>query len=221
MTAAAGEAPGGSALPLAFEEYLRLSAEIPGWIRGKQAEALARASLALPGAPVIVQIGTFFGSAAILLAASCKLRGSGRLYCVDPFDCSGDDFSVPHYRRLLAEVGGGSLRAHFDANIRRAGLRDWVEVIAARAEDAAPRWTRPIDMLALNGDQSPAGARAAYDLWAPFLEPGGMLAVHNSAPGPHYPGHDGHRLLVEQQIRPPAYTGIRLVVATTFARRAH
>lgn len=204
----------------ALEPYLRLSAEIPGWIRGEQAEALALASFALPAAPVIVQIGTFFGSAAVLLAGARQLQGSGRVYCIDPFDCSGDDFSVPHYRRILVEAGGGTPRVHFDRNIRGAGLQRWVEAIEGRAEDIAAGWTAPIDLLALNGDQSPVGAHAAYRAWAPFLKPGGVIAVHNSAPGPHAAGHDGHRRLVEEEIRPPAYGDVRSVGATTFARRA-
>ena len=204
----------------ALQPYLRLSAETPGWIRGAQAEALALESFALPGAPVLVQIGTFFGSAAVLLAGARKLKGSGQLYCVDPFDGSGDDFSLPYYAAILAKAGGGRLRDHFERNIRRAGLDDWVMVLEGRAEDIARTWTGAIDLLALNGDQSPAGARAAYEAWSPFLRTGGTIAVHNSAPGPHAETHNGHRLIVEQEILPPAYTDIRLVGATTFARRA-
>jgi predicted O-methyltransferase YrrM len=167
-----------------------------------------------------VQIGTFFGSAAVLLAGARKLRGSGKLYCIDPFDCSGDDFSVPHYTRLLAEAGGGGLREHFEHNIRRAGVEDWVEVLQGRAEDIAPGWTRPIDLLALSGDQSPEGARAAYAAWSPFLKPDGIIAVHNSAPGPRAENHSGNRRIVEEEIRPPGYIDIRAAGATTFARRA-
>ncbi len=214
----------------ALAAYVRIAEEIPGWIRGAQAEALAHASLALPGAPIpgapipgapiIVQIGTFFGSAAVLLAGARKIKGAGKLYCVDPFDCSGDDFSVPYYQQLLAAAGSGSLRDHFEHNIRRAGLDAWVEVLQGRAEDFAPLWSTPIDMLALGGDQSPAGARAAYECWAPFLRPGGTIAVHNSAPGPRPEGHSGNRRIAVEEIVAPAYADISLVVATTFARRA-
>src|SRR5207244_13208563 len=76
-----------------LEPYLRLSEEIPGWIRGEQAKALAYASFVLPGVPTIVQIGSFFGAAAILLAGARRAKGSGKVFCVDPFDCSGDEFS--------------------------------------------------------------------------------------------------------------------------------
>src|SRR5690349_1726431 len=140
--------------------FLRISEQLPGWIRGEEAEGLALTSLALPGSPVIVQIGTFFGSATVLLAGARRLRGTGKVHCVDPFDCSGDDFSVPHYRRLLAEAGNGPLRSHFESNIRLAGLEDWIEVHTGRAEEMIHGWTTSIDMLALGGDQSPAGARA-------------------------------------------------------------
>jgi MMP 1-O-methyltransferase len=203
-----------------LSSYLRLSAQIPGWIRGEQAEAVARASLELLGAPTIVQIGTFFGSAAVLLAGARKIRGAGRVYCIDPFDCSGDTFSVPYYQRILADAGGGPLREHFNRNIEQAGLGDWVEVIEGRAEDVARGWSLPIDMLALGGDQSPVGARTAYDAWSPFLRAGGTIAVHNSAPGQHAQDHDGNRRIVVEEIIAPVYVDAWLVGGTTFARRA-
>src|SRR5439155_264773 len=80
-------------------------------------EVVARASLALGHNPVIVEIGVFLGSCTVLLAGPRRRCGSGIVHCVDPFDGSGDAFSVPHYRRILDSLGGGSLRYHFDANI--------------------------------------------------------------------------------------------------------
>jgi hypothetical protein len=200
--------------------YLRISEQLPGWIRGDEAEALALVSFSLPGSPIIMQIGTFFGSAAVLLAGARKLRGSGMVHCVDPFDCSGDDFSVPHYNRFLAASGGGQLRVHFERNMRYAKLEDWIEVHECRAEELALGWSIAIDMLALGGDQSPAGARAAYESWLPFLKPGGTIAIHNSSPREYAPTHDGNRRIVAEDIIPPYYTDIRLVEHTTLARRA-
>jgi hypothetical protein len=62
--------------------------------------------------------------------------------------------------------------------------------------------------------------REAYDSWAQFLKTGGTIAVHNSAPGNHTAEHDGHRCLVEEEIRPPRYGNICLVSSTTFATKA-
>jgi hypothetical protein len=74
-------------------------------------------------------------------------------------------------------------------------------------------------MIFFDGDQSRAGVREAYESWSRFLTPDGIIAVHNSAPDNHRPDHDGQRLLVEEEIRPPHYADIRLVYSTTFARK--
>ena len=200
--------------------YLDESIYLPGWYRAEEAQTLALTSHALPEGAVIVEIGSFLGSGTVLLAGPRKVRGSGRVHCVDPFDCSGDAFSVGVYQKLLTAVGGGSLRHHFDENLERAGLATWVDVHQGRADAVAADWTLPIDLLVLDGDQSRGGARAAYESWLPFLKPGGIIAVHNTAPRVYAPDHDGNRQLALEEIRPPYFTDVRLIGATTFARRS-
>ena len=73
---------------------LRQSQAIPGWTRDAEAVALAKLAYRLPRNAVIVEIGSFLGSGAVLLAGARKLRGSGRVHCVDPFNGSGDSYSV-------------------------------------------------------------------------------------------------------------------------------
>lgn len=200
-------------------DCLKLSQTIPGWRSGTDAEELARASFALVGDPVIVEIGAFLGRSTVLLAGPRCLRGSGKVYCVDPFDCSGDPFSVPHYEEILASIGGGPLETHFIENIRRGQLSDWVEIRRGHAKEVAENWEKPIDLLLLDGDQSPSGARLAYESWVPFLKNGGLIALGNSKVGDYAEGHDGNRRLAVEEIIPPAYDDIRQLVRMTFARR--
>lgn len=200
-----------------LESYLRLSETVPGWTRGDEARELMRISFSLPADAIIVEIGAFFGAGTILLAGARRISGSGQVHCVDPFDCSGDSFSVPHYQRIVQEHGGGSLRGHFERNIRAAGLNPWVRTHQGRADEVVRTWSTPIDLLFLDGDQSKRGARSAYDGWARFLRAGGIIAVHNSAPENKTAEHDGHRCIVEEEIRPPHYDSIRLVSSTTLA----
>jgi predicted O-methyltransferase YrrM len=200
--------------------YLDESIYLPGWYRDEEAQALALISYSLPEEAVVVEIGSFLGSGTLLLAGPRKVRGSGKVHCVDPFDCSGDAFSVPVYQKLLAAVGGGSLRQRFEENIARAGLTSWVEVHQDRADDLAAAWTSPVDLLVLDGDQSRAGARATYENWFPFLKPGGTIAVHNTAARVYGPDHDGNRQLALEQILSPQFTDVRLIGATTFARKS-
>jgi hypothetical protein len=203
-----------------LKEYIRISSMIPGWTRNEDAEELARASFSLGKDAVIVETGAFLGCCTVLLAGARCVRGSGEVHAVDPFDCSGDAFSVPYYRAIVASLGGGSLRDHFEANIQRAGLNKWVQVHQGRAAEVAATWERPIDLLLLDGDQSPRGAREAFHSWLPFLKPGGVIVLRNTKPREYAEGHDGHRRLVVEEIFPPRFTDVRLVGATTFARRA-
>jgi predicted O-methyltransferase YrrM len=203
-----------------LQEYIRISSMIPGWTRNEDAEELARASFSLSTDAVIVEIGAFLGCCTVLLAGARRVRGSGQVHSVDPFDCSGDAFSVPHYRNIVASLGDRSLRDHFEANIQRAGLNSWVQVHQGRSAEVAATWELPIDLLLLDGDQSPRGAREAFDSWLPFLKFGGVIVLRNTKPREYAEGHDGHRRLVVEQIFSPRFTDVRLVGATTFARKA-
>jgi MMP 1-O-methyltransferase len=200
--------------------YQALSEKIPGWTRNVEASALAERAYALDGEAVIVEVGSFFGSSTVLLAGARKRKGSGIVHCVDPFDGSGDSCSTPHYSAIIMAFSQRSPREHFDENLSAAGLSDWIEVHQGKAEDFASDWATPIDLLFLDGDQSPAGARAAYEAFEPWLKPGGFIALHNSAPREYAPEHDGHYLLAANEVQEPKYIERVLVGSITFARKA-
>jgi predicted O-methyltransferase YrrM len=176
--------------------------------------------LSLPPDAEVVEIGSFFGSGTVLLAGPRKSRGSGKVHAVDPFDCSGDPRSTPIYERVLLKAGGGSLRDHFDENMRNAGLSAWVEVHQGLAGEIAANWARPVDMIYIDLDVSGEAAGAAYDSWSPFLKPGGIIVVHNSEPDDQRPDDHNSPPPIEERIRPPRYTDIRVVDGNTFARKA-
>jgi len=199
----------------AMKEAIQLSEAIPGWCRGAEAKELFSQAYALADDPIIVEIGSFLGSSSVLLGNARRARGSGKIHCVDPFDCSGDSFSKPIYEKLA----GNGLRQQFDRNIEEACLSDWVEVHQGAAELVAEYWRDPIDLLFLDGDQSPIGARVAYDAWSRFLKPNGVIAIHNSDPRIYAEDHDGHRRIVVGEIHSPAFGEIRLAATTTFAKK--
>ena len=191
---------------------------IPGWTTREEAAALAQASYGLADDAVVVEVGSFLGKSSVVLAGARRLRGSGRLHCVDPFDGSGDAPSVSSYQAIVAQ-SPMTLRQRFDANISRAGLQRWVITHHSIAQTIARTWTAPIDMLFLDGDQSPSGARSAYESFAPYLKPGGILALHNSSDRVYVRDHDGYRRLAVETLHPPAWTDIRCVDSTTIARK--
>lgn len=198
--------------------YLKQSSRIPGYTRGAEAVALSLMCYRLPAGAVVVEIGAFLGSSTVLLAGARKLRGSGEVHCIDPFDASGDPYSVPSYR-AVASGHPASLRERLEDHIRQADLVPWVTVHQGTAESVSRTWRQSVDMIYLDGDQSPEGARRAYDCWAPFLKVGGIMAIHNSSAKAYEDGHDGQRRLVLETVRPPAYHQLSCAGTVTFARK--
>ncbi len=192
---------------------------IPGWVSGQAAREVAARSYMLAGDPVIVEVGVFMGRSTVLLAAPRRRRGSGKVFCVDPFDCSGDEFSVPFYQKELAGTGAASLEDVFRQNLQRRSLEPWVVVLKGGSSNVIVGWTRPIDLLLLDGDHSPSGARAIFDLWSPHVKPGGQIILHNTGSRTYADGHDGNYRIATQQLVAPRYTGCRQIDYTTYATK--
>lgn len=199
-------------------KYFTLSQRIPGWTEAEESIALAYACLALPPNAVVVEIGAFLGRSTVLFAGARKCAGSGHVHSIDPFDGSGEAYSLADYRRILAR----SSRSQFDRyrhNLRRAGLSDWVTPHKGTAEEVGPAWSLPIDMIFLDGDQSPEGARRAFDLFVPHLKRGGIVALHNSSEREYSATHDGHYQLRLTALPQPHFTDLHVIDTTTMARK--
>jgi len=201
-------------------DFLQAALKVPGWREREKAAAVYGAGYSRPDHAVIVEVGAFLGRSSILLAGARKLRGSGKVHCIDPFDCSGDAASVPIYDQILSDMGGGDLRNHFEQNLRAAGVREWVEIHQQHAADAAAAWTLSVDLLLLDGDQSPEGARAAFDAFLPHLKSGGILIMGNSTPRNYLPTHDGNWLIASTTVVYPAFIDPRRVGTATIAVKA-
>lgn len=202
-----------------MRSYVELAARVPGWTRGVAADELAIACRSLTGEAVIVEIGAFMGSATVVLGGSRRLAGRGMVHSIDPFDGSGDEFSTPVYSEMVEDVGV-TQRERFDRSIAEADVADRVTVHTGTAQSVIGSWSTPIDLLLLDGDQSPAGARSAFDLWEPWLHTGGVIAITNSAPRSFAPDHDGQFLVADRLVVAPRFRDRRIVGSWTFAVKA-
>ncbi len=204
-----------------IQEIINKSEHVRGFTRGEEAVELVRLAYGLDPCETVVEIGSFLGSSAILLAGARWLAGYGTVHCIDPFDGSGDAFSEPYYRESI----NGLKACGFDKplinlfwdNLQKSGFADEVRTWVGRAEEVGTYWYKPIDLLYMDGDQSPQSTRTVWDLFSNYLKPGSVVALHNSEPGNDRETHDGHRLLVEQELRSPVFSDVRLIGTTTFA----
>jgi predicted O-methyltransferase YrrM len=202
----------------AMGPYLNRARRIPGWLGMAESIAVARAVLALPPDPTVLEVGSFLGRSTVVIGGALTVRGDGVVHAIDPFDGLGDDFSATVYEEIRA-TSGQSLRRRFDDNVAGAGVTERVRVHVGTAETVAPEWTEPIDLLFLDGDQSVAGAHRAFALMSPFLRPGGVVALHNSKDRDYAPDHDGNRQVVLRDLPLGGWSPVFTVETTTFARR--
>ena len=131
-------------------------------------EAAALAEL-VAGRGTVVEIGVYEGGSAVVL---CRALGpDATLHLVDPFTEGGWALragmrGVPAAaRRVIARASrdGPAVCWHIDFSQRLAA-----------------RWSDSVDVVFVDGDHSEAGCRADWDLWHPFVVPGGLVLFHDA-----------------------------------------
>ena len=130
-----------------IQRLVHAALSVSGWREGDALAEVALASLALGDGATLVEVGVFMGRSAVLLAGPHRLRGSGKVHCVDPFDCSGDAFSIPHYFNMLEATGSDSLEDVFRKNMSRLGFDPWIEVHKGTSREVGAGWSKPIDLI--------------------------------------------------------------------------
>jgi predicted O-methyltransferase YrrM len=139
-------------------------ATVPGWLTEGQARMLWEAVCRLPEGATVVEIGSHQGRSTIILGHAARTVGA-RVVAIDAF-VDG---------RLF---GGASTRDRFTANIEAAGLTDVVELVVGYSTKLRRTWTRPFDLLYVDGKHD--YWTYVDDLrWSAHLPPGGEVLVHD------------------------------------------
>ncbi|MCT2582772.1 class I SAM-dependent methyltransferase [Actinophytocola sp. S1-96] len=139
-------------------------AEIPGWLTEDQARMLWDAVRRLGPGATVVEIGSHQGRSTIVLGHAARTVGA-RVVAVDAF-VDG---------RLF---GGAGTRDRFEANVKEAGLDDVVELVVGYSTELRRGWTRPFDLLYVDGKHD--YWTYVDDLrWSAHLPPGGEILVHD------------------------------------------
>ena len=159
---------------------------IKGFLAPEEGEALY--ALTLETAPVgpALEIGSYCGKSTVYLAAAAA-RADGLVYAVDHHQGSeehqpGEEYHDPALYR--AEDGVMDSFAEFRRTLRRAGLEGYVVPIVAPSGRAARYWHTPLGLVFIDGGHSEEAAHTDYRAWAPWVAPGGVLAIHDIFPDP-------------------------------------
>lgn len=146
---------------------------VEGWLTEAQARRLAARARRVPATGQIVEIGSYRGRSAIVLARAAQ---GARVYAIDPH--AGNDRG-PREIHGSAEAGEADNRT-FHENLAQAGVAAAVEHLRLPSQAALTSVRGEVDLVYVDGAHRYRPARDDLDAWGARVAPGGTLAVHDS-----------------------------------------
>ncbi|MEV6209829.1 class I SAM-dependent methyltransferase [Kitasatospora sp. NPDC051914] len=147
------------------------------------------------GLPVL-EIGTYCGRSAVLLADAARRTGTVAL-TVDHH--RGSEEQQPgweyHDPTLVdPEVGRMDTLPSFRRTLFHAGLEDHVVALVGRSPQIAALWGGRLALVFIDGGHTDEHATGDYEGWAPHLAEDGLLVVHDVFPDPEDGGQAPYRV---------------------------
>src|SRR5690606_4406656 len=162
--------------PPNFAHALALIDGIEGWLSTDQAERLWKAAVPLTEGARLVEIGSFRGRSAVILATAA---GPGtNLVAIDPH--AGNDRGDLRGEGETQEEEAEIDHKAFNANLEAAGVRDRVHHIRKFSHDAIDDVPDAIDLLYVDGAHQYEPAVGDIRAFGAKVKPGGTMLVHDS-----------------------------------------
>lgn len=161
--------------------WLQVADEAAGWLHESEGPALHRYALESAHLGPLCEIGGYAGKSACWIGAAAREAGTV-LFSVDWH--RGSPEMAPdrecHDPDMVGTDGVFDTLPHFRRNIRAAGLEAHVIPVAGSSPTVGRFWTIPLSFLFIDGAHDAEGVQADYDLWAPHVLSGGILAFHDT-----------------------------------------
>ena len=199
-----------------MDAELRKAAEAAtGFMPAYEGLALYETAQAYAAVGPVLEVGSFCGKSAIYLAAGIRgARERGiRQQVVTVDHHRGSEEHQPgweYYDSSLEDPSTGRIDTlpRLRATLAAAGVEDDVIAIVGRSADVARLWRTPLGMLFIDGGHTHAAAQQDYAGWAPWVAPGGALAIHDVFPDPA-DGGQAPFLIYERALASGAFTEVR------------
>jgi len=124
-------------------------------------EVISEIICKLPPSPSILEIGTFRGLSAIMMA---KARPDVTVLTIDPHIGIESSNLTSSYEEVIS-------------NLKKAQVQDRVKHFPISSKDFVP--SSPVDILFIDGDHSFAGVSFDYHKFKPFVKKGGFIIFHD------------------------------------------
>lgn len=161
---------------MTFEEVWPIINNIPGWLHDKDARTLFDLVSNLSGERTIIEVGTFCGRSAVLLA----LASQHKVICIDPMVIGPDDAN----HMTVTEMDVLTL----EENIRKYPQIEWMRLRSCDVD------LHPVDgcvfkpacMIYIDANHQYPSPREDYLAFHEYLSPGAVVAFHDW--GKTFPG---------------------------------
>lgn len=157
-----------------FTEVFTSLRDVEGWMTKYQARRLWDRSSALGPGARIVEIGSYHGRSAIVLA-SAAVDGV-EVVAIDPH--GGNDRGPQQYEGELEH--GQRDHETFVENITRAGVIERIRHVRKASQDATGDVPGDIELVYIDGAHRYHPAKADIERWGSKVTPGGTLLIHDT-----------------------------------------
>ncbi len=170
----AGPASGSPSEHRPFEQVFDSLTEVQGWMTQAQAQRLWSAAARLPAPARIVEIGSYHGRSAIILASASA--DGVEVFAIDPH--AGFDRGP---QQIEGEFEDGQ-RDHetFLRNLGAAGVTGRVTHVRKPSQQATDDVPGLVEVVYIDGAHRFEPARADIVRWGAKVAPGGTLLIHDS-----------------------------------------
>ncbi|MBU3907033.1 MAG: class I SAM-dependent methyltransferase [Nanoarchaeota archaeon] len=178
----------------------------------KEAERLFSLTKNLSKNGVIVEIGSYKGGSAIILAKGAKKHNKNKVYAIDPHNNP-----LGSHDKTSPDIIPKNTLPFFIENIKKEGLEGEVVPIVKTSEEAAKNWKKPISLLWIDGNHLYEFVKMDFILWEKYLVKGGIIAFHDSWEGG---GFNGPVKVIEENIsNSKRFSDIKIIDRITFAKK--
>lgn len=159
---------------MTLEAALAAAQGVEGWLSDDQARRLWEAARAVRAGGQIVEIGSYRGRSAIVLARAAP--DGAAVVAIDPH--AGNDRGP----RQIAGTPDAGQRDHeaFMANLERAEVAARVTHVRLPSQEALDAVDGEIDLLYVDGAHRYRPARDDIARWGARVAPGGRMLIHDS-----------------------------------------
>jgi predicted O-methyltransferase YrrM len=167
-------------------DLLRAAEAARGFMPPAEGLALYETALEYGGKGPMLEVGTYCGKSAIYFGAAARAVGTV-IVTVDHHRGSEENQAGWEYHDpTLVDPRTGRMDTLpvFRETIGSAGLEDVVVAVVGTSRTVSTLWNTPLSLLFIDGGHAEDLAQADYRDWAPHVQVGGALAIHDVFPDP-------------------------------------